>query len=54
MYGSDQAASLERKGMIDLTNSIDKMLKAYGREKLGNIIEEEIPIAKKLRAHIKN
>ncbi len=54
MYGSDQAASLESKGMIDLTNSIDKMLKAYGREKLGNIIEEEIPIAKKLRAHIKN
>tara|TARA_B110000967_G_C18774432_1_gene504807 strand:+ start:67 stop:912 length:846 start_codon:yes stop_codon:yes gene_type:complete len=54
MYGSDQAASLELKGMIDLTNSIDKMLEAYGTEKLGNITEEEILIAKKLRAHIKN
>ncbi len=54
MYGSDQAASLERKGMIDLTNSIDKMLSAFGTEKLGHIIEDEIPIAKKLRAHIKN
>ncbi len=54
MYGSDQAASLERKGMIDLTNSIDKMLRAFGTEKLGHIIEDEIPIAKKLRAHIKN
>lgn len=54
MYGSDQAASLERKGMIDLTNSIDKMLRAFGTEKLGHITEDEIPIAKKLRAHIKN
>ena len=54
MYGSDQAASLELKGMKDLTNSIEKMLLAYGTEKLGNIIPDEIEIAKKLRAHIKN
>ena len=53
MYGSDQAASLELRGMKELTNSIDKMLIAYGTEKLGNIIDDEIPIAKKLRAHIK-
>ncbi|MDB3890137.1 N-acetylneuraminate synthase family protein [Candidatus Pelagibacter sp.] len=54
MYGSDQAASLEPKGMKNLTDSIDKMHVALGSEMLGNIIEEEIPIAKKLRAHIKN
>tara|TARA_B100001027_G_scaffold216468_1_gene192916 strand:- start:1325 stop:2182 length:858 start_codon:yes stop_codon:yes gene_type:complete len=53
MYGSDQAASLELKGMKDLTNSIEKMLLAYGTEKLGHIIPDEIEIAKKLRAHIK-
>ena len=53
MYGSDQSASLELKGMINLTESLNKMLEAYGEEKLGNIIEDEKPIAKKLRAHIK-
>ena len=53
MYGSDQAASLEFKGMMNLTDSIFKMLEAYGEEKLGNIVEEEKEIAKKLRAHIK-
>lgn len=54
MYGSDQAASLELSGMIHLTDSIDKMLLAYGEEKLGDILEEEKAIAKKLRSHIKN
>ena len=53
MYGSDQAASLEFKGMMNLTDSIFKMLEAYGEEKLGNIVDEEKEIAKKLRAHIK-
>lgn len=53
MYGSDQSASLEQVGMMNLTNSIDKMLSAIGEAKLGNILEAEIPIAKKLRAHIK-
>ena len=54
MYGSDQAASLEPKGMKNLTDSIDKMHVALGSEMLGNILEEEMSIAKKLRAHIKN
>ena len=54
MYGSDQAASLDLKGMKDLTNSIEKMLLDYDTEKLGNIIPDEIEIEKKLRAHIKN
>ena len=53
MYGSDQAASLELRGMLNLSDSIEKMILAYGEEKLGNIIEDEKPIAKKLRAHIK-
>jgi len=53
MYGSDQSASLEPAGMMNLTNSIDKMLSAIGEPKLGNILEAEVSIAKKLRAHIK-
>ncbi len=52
MYGSDQAASLELRGMLNLSDSIEKMILAYGEEKLGNILEEEKVIAKKLRAHI--
>ena len=53
MYGSDQAASIELKGMQDLTNSIKKMLDGFGQEKLGHVTDEEKLIAKKLRAHIK-
>ena len=54
MYGSDQAASLELSGMQNLTKSIDKILLSVGEPSLGKIIDEELPIAKKLRAHIKN
>ena len=54
MYGSDQSASLELSGMKNLTESIDKILLSLGEPSLGKIIEDEIPIAKKLRAHIKN
>ena len=54
MYGSDQSASLEFSGMKSLTESIEKALLAIGEKSLGKIIDEEIPIAKKLRAHIKN
>jgi len=53
MYGSDQAASLELSGMKNLSDSINKMLISIGEPSLGKIIDEEIPIAKKLRAHIK-
>ena len=52
--GSDQSASIEEKGMENLTNSIDKISDALGEEKLGFVLEEELPIAKKLRAHINN
>ena len=54
MYGSDQSASLEFSGMKNLCESIDKILLSIGIPSLGKIDEKEIPIAKKLRAHIKN
>jgi N-acetylneuraminate synthase len=54
MYGSDQAASLEFKGMLNLTESLKKIELALGEEKMGHITEEEKLIATKLRAHIKS
>ncbi len=54
MYGSDQAASLEFSGMKKLTDSINKMLLSLGKPSLGKVVDDEIPIARKLRAHIKN
>jgi N-acetylneuraminate synthase len=54
MYGSDQAASLEFSGMRNLSDSINKIVAAYGEPSLGKILPEEVVIAKKLRAHIKN
>tara|TARA_B100000989_G_scaffold268963_1_gene224046 strand:- start:33662 stop:34501 length:840 start_codon:yes stop_codon:yes gene_type:complete len=54
MYGSDQSASLEPRGLRELVGSIRLVEKCIGVEQVGNIIDEEIPIAKKLRAHIKN
>ena len=54
MYGSDQAASLEYSGMKNLCESINKVLLSLGKPSLGKIIDDEFPIAKKLRANIKN
>ena len=54
MYGSDQSASLELTGMKNLCESINKMLLSLGKPSIGKIIDDEVPIAKKLRAHIKN
>ena len=54
MYGSDQSASLELAGMKNLCASIDKMLLSLGNPSIGKILDDEVPIAKKLRAHIKN
>jgi N-acetylneuraminate synthase len=53
MYGSDQAASLEPRGMRELVSSLTIMIKAFGQEKLGFVTAEEEKVAKKLRAHIK-
>jgi N-acetylneuraminate synthase len=52
MYGSDQSASLEPRGLRELVGSIEVAQKAIGEDKAGHFFEEEIPIAKKLRAHI--
>ena len=52
MYGSDQAASLELKGMLSLTQSLKKIELAMGTEKIGHITKDEEEVAKKLRAHI--
>jgi len=52
MYGSDQSASLEPRGLRELVGSIRTVEKCLGDEMIGNIIDEEIPIANKLRAHI--
>ena len=54
MYGSDQAASIEKNGMIQLIKNIRSMEESIGVSKLGVILDEEKPIAKKLREHIKN
>ena len=53
MYGSDQAASLEPRGMVNLVEGVKKSLLAMGEDKLGHITDEEKIIAKKLRLHIK-
>jgi len=54
MYGSDQAASLEFKGLSEMISIINKMKIAIGEDKFGHITEEEKIIAKKLRLHIKS
>ena len=54
MYGSDQAASLEMNGFRQLVGAVRKVELAIGEDKLGDILEEEISIANKLRAHIKS
>ena len=54
MYGSDQSASLEMTGMQNLCDSINKVLISLGSPSLGKIIDDELPVAQKLRAHIKN
>ncbi len=52
MYGSDQAASLAPPGLKKLVPEIRKIEIAMG-DGVKRIIEDEIPIAKKLREHIK-
>ncbi len=54
MYGSDQAASIEKNGMIQLIKTLRSMEESIGISKLGVILDEEKPIAKKLREHIKS
>jgi len=51
MYGSDQAASLEPSGLRQLIGGVRKIEQAMGSGNIG-IQPKEIPIAKKLRAHL--
>ena len=51
MYGSDQSASLEPGGLRQLVGGVRKIEKALG-DGVKKITKEEIPISKKLRAHL--
>jgi N-acetylneuraminate synthase len=51
MYGSDQAASIEPAGFRQLVAAVRKIEKAMGSGDI-SMNHKEIPIAKKLRAHI--
>lgn len=51
MYGSDQAASVGPAGFRQLMGAVRKIEKAMGNGEIG-VNNKEIPIAKKLRAHI--
>ena len=51
MYGSDQAASLAPPGLKKLVPEVRKIQRALGDGKK-KILEEEVPIAKKLREHL--
>ncbi len=51
MYGSDQSASVEPSGLRMLVGAVRKIEKAIGDGKIG-VQPKEVPIAKKLRAHI--
>jgi len=53
MYGSDQAASITFDGLRGLINGVRKVEKAIDGPKEKNILDIEISVAKKLRAHIK-
>lgn len=51
MYGSDQAVSVEPPGLGQLVGAVRKIEKAMGNGEI-SVNNKEIPIAKKLRAHI--
>ena len=51
MYGSDQAASIEPAGLKQLVGAVRKIELAMG-DGIKKVIDEEIPIARKLREHL--
>ena len=53
MYGSDQSASLEPNGLLQLAQSIRKIESALGDGKK-TFHKEEYSVAKKLREHLEN
>lgn len=54
MYGSDQSASITLATLDDLVKEVRILEKAIGGDNEKKILEMEIAVAKKLRAHIKN
>ena len=52
MYGSDQAASLAPTGLKKIVPEVKKIERALG-DGVKRVLEDEIPIAKKLREHLK-
>ena len=52
MYGSDQAASIEPVALQNLVGAVRKIEKAMG-DGQKKVLKSEIPIAKKLRGHLK-
>jgi len=52
MYGSDQSASVEPAGFKMLVGGVRKIKQAMGNGEK-HILQEEVPIARKLREHIK-
>ena len=52
MYGSDQAASLGPAGLKRLVSEVRRIQIALG-DGVKRVLEDEIPIAKKLREHLK-
>ena len=51
MYGSDQSASVEPRGLRQLVGAVRKIEQAMG-DGHKRILEAEVPIAKKLREHL--
>ena len=54
MYGSDQSASLEPSGLRLLVGTVRKIVTALSSSGEKYVLEEEAPIAKKLREHLNN
>ena len=52
MYGSDQAASVEPSALRSLIGAVRKIEQAMGDGKK-HVLDSEVPIAKKLRSHLK-
>ena len=53
MYGSDQAASITPVGFKSLIDDVRILEKALQGKEDKMILDEEKPVAEKLRAHIK-
>ena len=51
MYGSDQSASVEASGLMQLVGAVRKIEKAMG-DGIKKTIEEEKSVAKNLRQHL--